>query len=98
MQSQSKSVGERAVGEDDAENSWRNSFTITEYLYVWALLHSIVKGWNMTRSLEYDLSYGTNGDHCNLHSAAKHTEPGLATCLALKFCRRIKQYIFELCR
>jgi hypothetical protein len=70
MLSRPESVGERAVGEDDAENSWRNSFTITEYLYVWALLRSRVKGWNMTRSLGYDSSYGINGDHCNLRSAA----------------------------
>jgi len=70
MLSRPESVGERAVGEDDAENSWRNSFTITEHLYVWALLRSRVKGWDMTRSLEYDSSYGTNGDHCNLRSAA----------------------------
>lgn len=64
MLSRSESVGERAVGENDAENSWQNSNTITEHLYVWALLGSRVKGWNMTRSLEYDSSYDTNGD-CN---------------------------------
>ena len=50
MLSRPESVGERAVGEDDAENSWRNSFTITEHLYVWALLRSRVKG----QGLEYD--------------------------------------------
>jgi hypothetical protein len=62
MLSRPESVGERLVGEDDAENSWQNSFTITEHLYVWALLRSRVKGRNMTHSLEYDSSYGTNGD------------------------------------
>ena len=56
MLSRPESVGEKLVGEDDAENSWRNSFTITEHLYVWALLRSRVKGWNMTRSLEYDVT------------------------------------------
>ena len=65
MLSRPESVGERAVGEDDAENSWRNSFTIIVHLSVWVLLRSRVKGWNMTRRLEYDSSYGTNGDHCD---------------------------------
>ena len=57
-----ESVGKRAVGEHNAESSWQNSFTITEHLYVWALLGSRAKGWNMTRSLVYDLSYGTATD------------------------------------
>ena len=49
MLSRPESVEERAVGEDDTENSWRNSVTIIEHLYVWVLLRSRVKGWNMTR-------------------------------------------------
>jgi hypothetical protein len=44
MLSWPESVGERAVGEDDAENSWRDSFTITEHLYVWALLRCTQQG------------------------------------------------------
>jgi hypothetical protein len=48
MLSQPESVGERAVGEDDTENSWQNSFTI---IYVWVLLRSRVKGWKMTQTL-----------------------------------------------
>ena len=60
MLSRPASVGERAVGEDDAENSWRNSFTIIVHLYVWVLLGSRVKGWKMTQRLAHDSSYGTN--------------------------------------
>jgi len=64
MLSRPESV-ERTVGEVDAENSWQNSVTIIEHLYVWVLMRSRVKGWNMTRRLEYDSSYSPNGDHCN---------------------------------
>jgi hypothetical protein len=56
MLSQPESVGERSVGEEDAENSWQNSFTIIVHLYVWVLLRSRVKGWKMTQRLAYDSS------------------------------------------
>lgn len=46
QQSQVESDGERAVGEDNAENSWQNGLAINDYcafLCIWGLLRSRVK-------------------------------------------------------